>query len=95
MRVVGPDGETMSFDNMGDRPITGTTEWRQYRVVLDVPETAELIAFGVLLQGPGRVWIDDVEVEPVSSDIPTTGEEPMERLPAMPTNLDFELTEKQ
>src|SRR5262249_11904500 len=63
MREDGPDGETMSFDNMGSRPITGTTEWRQYRIVLDVPETADLIALGVLLQGLGRVWIDDVEVE--------------------------------
>jgi hypothetical protein len=95
MRVDGPDGETMSFDNMGSRPITGTTEWRQYRIVLDVPETADLIALGVLLQGPGRVWIDDVEVERVTSDIPTTGGQSTEPLPAMPANLDFELTEEQ
>ena len=95
MRVDGPNDEAMSFDNMGDRPITGSTEWSLYKVVLDVPEVAEVIALGVLLQGSGKVWIDDVQLEPVSADVPTTGRDYMEALPATPTNLDFEHIESQ
>ena len=36
MRVDGVD--THLLDNMEDRPIQGTTEWRTHEVVLDVPE---------------------------------------------------------
>jgi hypothetical protein len=59
-------------------------------VVLDVAETADSIAFGVLLVGSGRVWLDDVTFEPVGQDVPTTGGE-IRRQPTTPVNLDFDL----
>jgi hypothetical protein len=51
MRVDGPDGQVLSFDNMHDRPIEGTSAWRKVEIVLDVPEQSELIAFGILPTG--------------------------------------------
>jgi len=90
MRVDGPDGTAPTLDNMDDRPISGTRDWRPYRIVLDIPENAEAIAFGVLLQGPGRVWIDDIEIKSVGQDTPTTGTRHRPEL--KPTNLDFEQT---
>jgi RNA polymerase sigma factor (sigma-70 family) len=51
------------FDNMYERAIAGTTEWAKYDVIVDVPATAERIIFGVLLNGIGQVWIDDVSLE--------------------------------
>ncbi|MBU7012073.1 MAG: erythromycin esterase family protein [Theionarchaea archaeon] len=62
MRVDGPKG-VLSFDNMGDRPIRGDTEWTLYEVVLDVPEESINISFGVLMEGPGQVWVDDFQFE--------------------------------
>lgn len=59
MRVDGSDGQ-LSFDNMGDRPIRGTTDWTEYTITLDVPQEARGIALGVILTGAGSVWIDDV-----------------------------------
>ncbi len=56
----------LGFDNMKDRPITGTTDWTRYSVDLNVPSTATGIALGVLLVGEGRVWIDDVVFEDVA-----------------------------
>jgi hypothetical protein len=88
MRVDGPEDETLGFDNMQDRSISGTIDWRLYRIVLDVPETATGIAFGVLLEGTGRVWLDDVEFDSVSENVPVTGTK-LETLPAEPVNLDF------
>jgi hypothetical protein len=88
MRVDGPDEATLAFDNMQDRPISGTTEWWLYQIVLDVPQDAEAIAFGVLLQGSGRVWIDDVGFGSVGKDVPTTGGG-SGGLPPEPVNLDF------
>src|ERR1700712_5382377 len=41
----------LGFDNMEDRPIKGTTEWKKYEITLDVPPSGVDIAFGVLLCG--------------------------------------------
>jgi hypothetical protein len=90
MRVDGSNGETLAFDNMQGRPICGTTEWRLYRVVLDVPKASDAIAFGALLVGSGRLWLDDVQFEPVGDDVPTTGAE-VQLQPSGPINLDFDL----
>jgi hypothetical protein len=90
MRVDGPDGTTLAFDNMDSRPILGTRDWRQYRVVLDVPKSSNAIAFGILLAGNGQVWLDDVAFNPVSHDTPITGTD-LDALPSAPMNLDFNL----
>jgi hypothetical protein len=75
MRVDGSkDHRGLTFDNMYDRQINGTTEWRSYDVVLDVPAEAETIAYGVLLNGEGRLWADALQLEPVDSSVATTGE---------------------
>jgi len=62
----------LAFDNMSDRPIQGDTEWTRHDVVLDVPASARRITFGVLLGGPGTVWIDGVRLDVVASTVPTT-----------------------
>lgn len=89
MRVDGPNGKMLGFDNMQGRPIKGTSDWKRYEIVLDVPEPSEQIAFGILLSGTGQVWMDDVEFETVGKDVPTTGANP--KAPSSgPRNLDFE-----
>lgn len=91
MRIDDKQGQTLSFDNMEDRPIRKTTEWKQYDVVLDVPEETDNIAFGILLEGPGQVWVDDFQFEIVGEDVPTTDMKVIEApIPETPTNLDFE-----
>jgi hypothetical protein len=93
MRVDGPGGrsmrQTLAFDNMASRPISGTTSWTEYDVVLDVPSYATGIAFGVLLEGNGTVWIDDMTLEAVASDVATTDQYHPDQL-AGALNLDFE-----
>jgi hypothetical protein len=92
MRVDGPDETTLAFDNMQDRPISGTIDWRLYHVVLDIAKEAEDIAFGILLSGPGRAWIDDVQFEVVSNEVAPTGSRPEPYVvPEAPINLDFDL----
>jgi len=72
MRVDGSEGEMIAFDNMQKRPIKGTVDWRPYSVVLDVPEKSQLISAGILLAGPGKVWIADVKFEKVSQEVAST-----------------------
>ena len=56
MRVDG-DAGFLAFDNMGDRPIVGTTDWKQYSVVLDIPVGSRRVVYGALLSGAGTLWI--------------------------------------
>ncbi len=66
MRVDGPD-KPLSFDNMGDRPIRGTADWKKYEIVLEVPENSVRIAFGILLRGKGQAWIDGLQFDVVGA----------------------------
>ena len=60
------------LDNMQNRPVKGTTEWRKYQIVLDVPADANQISYGALIDKKGQLWFDDVKLEIVGNDIPVT-----------------------
>jgi hypothetical protein len=88
------------FDNMHDgkkdMSIKGTTDWKKYEIILDVPDNASNLAYGALLVGTGQIWFDNLNFEIVSPDIQTTGIE-METKSSVytsplqgPSNLDFE-----
>lgn len=68
---------TEALDNMSDpdRMVRGTTGWKQYRVVMDVPQDAQLIAFGGLLMGKGQVWIDDANLQEVGPEVAPTADQ--------------------
>lgn len=74
MRVDGKDENArgLTFDNMAERAPHGTTGWKEYAVVLDVPAEAEKIHFGALLSGNGTMWVDDLKLEIVGKDVPAT-----------------------
>lgn len=89
MRVDGPNHEVLAFDNMDSRPVTGTTQWRRYDIVLDVPQSSVDFAFGFLLAGGGKVWGADFQLEKVGTAVPVTSQETI--LPPQPRNLNFEM----
>lgn len=83
--------DPLSFDNMLNRPIKGTTEWKKYEIVLDVPVNAINIAYGALLVGTGQIWFDEITFEIVDNSVPTTGRGKENLMPSKePLNLDFE-----
>ena len=88
------------FDNMHDGKkdisVKGTTDWKKYEIILDVPDNACNIAYGALLVGTGQIWFDNLKFEIVASEILPTGIE-METKSSTytshlkePVNLDFE-----
>ena len=90
MRVDGPGGQQLAFDNMQqNRPITGTKDWQRYEVVLDVDQSAQKIAFGVLLVGLGELRIARCAVESVGTDVLVTAPA-APKLPTRPRSLGFE-----
>lgn len=89
MRVSGTDGKILAFDNMRNRPVSGTNDWAYHAIVLDVAADAVDMVFGILLAQKGQVWMADVHLETVDRDVPTT--DLLEEIaPYFPVNLDFE-----
>jgi hypothetical protein len=88
MRVDSGPKMGVAFDNMQNRAIKGTGGWQNYQVVLDVPQDATGIAFGILLNKTGTVWLSDAKFEVVGTDVPVT--QVSGTLPNEPVNLDFE-----
>ena len=70
---VDKERKMVAFDNMQNRAIKGTTGWRLYEVVLDVPEGSTGIFLGILLDGKGAVWLNNAKFEIVTNSVPITG----------------------
>ncbi len=90
VRVDGPgtQSQPLAFDNMQSRPIKGTTAWQRYEVVLDVPASAQGIALGILLDGPGEIWLNGVAFDTVDAAVPVTDIK-VAAQPDGPSNLTF------
>jgi hypothetical protein len=80
----------VAFDNMQNRAITGSQPWTTCDVVLDVPQNATSISFGVLLTGGGKVWVNHITLEPVGNEIRATAPA-LDQKPLLktPSNLNF------
>ena len=64
LRVDNDDtNRALAFDNMQNRPILKTTDWKKYEIVLDVPKKADGLAYGALLVGKGQIWFTDITFE--------------------------------
>ena len=63
LRIDADDG-VLAMDNMDDRPVTGTTDWRLYEIVMDVPKKAALLVYGAFVVGAGRLLFDSVQILP-------------------------------
>jgi hypothetical protein len=82
----------LCFDNMQKRPVTGNTGWTEYEIVLDVPSSASVIAFGAMLSGNGRIWFNKLHLEAVNTTVPVTAPVTAQpyRMASEPVNLNFE-----
>ena len=58
-------GAPLAWNHMRDTPVRGTQAWARYSVEIDVPPAADQIEVGAMLHGPGRLWLDDAELEEV------------------------------
>lgn len=90
MRIDNKSEDILQFDNMSDRPIVGTNNWNIYSIVLDVPDSSEIISFGLLLQGSGKAWIDGIRFTSVDKNTPSTNMNLDRVLLDKPINLTFE-----
>ncbi|MEO7493881.1 MAG: transcriptional regulator [Massilia sp.] len=84
LRVDNAVNKPVAFYNSQDKPIKGSTGWSMRSVVLDVPIDAGAIAFGVIDNGKGKVWLDAISLEAVGSDVEVSVF-PTPSLPKAPT----------
>ena len=61
MREDG-NGEMLALENMQSQQVTGTRDWAQYRIMLQINPHVERLLFGVLVSGTGTLWADDLEL---------------------------------
>jgi hypothetical protein len=72
LAIINADGHIFACDAMTDRPISGTTDWRQIEIVTDAPSEPCTVYFGPMLYGTGELWCDDFQIEAVPADTPIT-----------------------
>jgi len=102
MRADSQEKTGRSFGTLVDRSIRDSDElqrnWQRHEVVLDVPQEAVEITFGLMLSGTGQIWIDDFRFEVVGKEVPASAMRvltqappaPNAKQPNRPRNLDFE-----
>ncbi|WP_073552217.1 S41 family peptidase [Elizabethkingia meningoseptica] len=60
----------VAFDNMQNRGITGTTDWKKVEITLPLnPEVTDQIFVGALLSGSGKMWIDNFSISVDGVDV--------------------------
>lgn len=91
LRIDGAHGAVLKFDNMERRSsngaLTGTMDWIERQIVLDVPETAQSIHYGFFLRGAGSTWCRKLKLDEAATGAPETAGH-KELLP-QPQNMDF------
>jgi|GEM_PF-6898598 len=77
--------------------IKGTNDWKPYTVTMDIPMDATYITVSAILDGPGKIWLDDFSIKVVGKDVALSDAEtgagnvePMDLFRPNPVNLDFE-----
>ncbi len=58
-----------------NNPVHGDMDWRQYKIVADVPKDAADIMCTVSLAWPGEIWVDGLQIETVPNTEPVTDDQ--------------------
>lgn len=62
VRADDAKGQVLDMDNMQDRGLSGTADWTEATVTLNLPKEVAQICAGALLTGKGQVWVDDLVI---------------------------------
>ncbi len=84
--------KVLGFDNMVNRPIKKTTDWKKYEIVMDIPPNAYNLAYGALLVGQGQIWFSNINFEIVDDTVSLSKKDcnVCSKILNEPTNLSLE-----
>jgi hypothetical protein len=54
--------QNLAFATTQGRDVKGTNDWHEHVVMLPLHADARQLAFGVLISGSGKAWVDDLEL---------------------------------
>ena len=60
-------GATIAHNHMTGNTLKGTADWTRHEITLAIPKEADRVEVGAMLQGPGTLWLDDVELDVIAS----------------------------
>jgi len=82
LRVDGSSG-SLDFNNMQSQGLSGTNDWKKYKIMVRFPEGAKSIYVGGILTGNGTAWFDDFTLKiNGSKDVQTLKEKEITYKPA-------------
>lgn len=84
--IVGNETNQFSFDLT--EPISGTTDWKEFKIVLPYTSEATRITVAANIEGQGEVWIDDISIQIDGQDINTL--EPIDRAEVTDSGFNLE-----
>jgi len=90
------NNNVLSFDDMDNRAVTGTSGWQKYSIVLNVPPQSKRLHVGFMLKGGGTAWYGDpsVVLAPRSAKLTVRSFDPnkfkLNVLESAPKNLSFD-----
>lgn len=61
-RIDDEDNDKLQFTNLLANRIYGTQDWKQYSLKLPLQKEATKIYLFPMLYGPGKLWLDDVQI---------------------------------
>jgi hypothetical protein len=61
LRLDGQAG-MLGADNMYQRQLKGTHDWAEYTIALPYSAETRKVTFGAVLDGTGKVWVDDLRL---------------------------------
>ncbi len=70
--------------------ISGTSDWKQYHLEIDVPIKTHIVRIGFGIEGKGSLWIDDISYEKIKKLPVDSGYVDRSEYLAPLTGLDFE-----
>ncbi len=66
------DNDIIAFDDMSNRAVRGTSDWKKYSIVLSVPPTSKRLRVGFMLRGSGVARFKEPSVTEAPADAKTT-----------------------
>jgi hypothetical protein len=72
MSVENSKDEVISFDDMSNRAISGTADWKKCTIILPVPNESKRLRMGFMLKGTGSVWLRDISIALAERDAKST-----------------------
>ena len=63
LQMLGGAGEILDWNHMNDSKVKLNQPWQSYSITLKILPKTAFISVGVMLEGGGTLWADDMKLE--------------------------------